>query len=85
MRPKLTDAARTTQARDVEPTVFLSAMHPDGRAGSGARIPARFGQWVENAVSGLCLQSGPTVMYWREEPLEVDGLFEGSWETGQLR
>lgn len=41
--------------------------------------PARFGTWVENACLAHAWNSGQRVTYWREEPLEVDGVFEGSW------
>ena len=57
---------------------LLSAMHPDG-APDREHEPARFGQWVENACLAFAFNQGQQVMYWREEPLEVDGLFEGSW------
>jgi uncharacterized protein len=41
--------------------------------------PARFGAWVENACLAHAWNAGQTVTYWREEPLEVDGVTEGSW------
>ena len=41
--------------------------------------PQRFGTWVENACLAHAWNSGQQVSYWREEPLEVDGVFEGSW------
>lgn len=43
--------------------------------------PRRFGAWVENACLAHALNAGQQVSYWREEPLEVDGVFEGSWGT----
>jgi len=57
---------------------LLSAMHPDS-APDREREPARFGQWVENACLALAFNQGQQVTYWREEPLEIDGVFEGSW------
>jgi predicted AAA+ superfamily ATPase len=57
---------------------FLSATHPDG-APDPARDPARFGAWVENACLAAAVNLGQRVTYWREEPLEVDGVLEGSW------
>ena len=52
----------------------------------------RFGFWVENACLAHAWNAGQQVSYWREEPLEVDGVFEGSWgswavevKTGGLR
>jgi uncharacterized protein len=57
---------------------LLSAMHPDG-APDREREPARFGQWVENACLAFAFNQGQQVTYWREEPLEVDGVLEGSW------
>jgi predicted AAA+ superfamily ATPase len=41
--------------------------------------PATFGLWVENACLAAAWNAGQRVMYWREEPLEVDGVIEGSW------
>jgi hypothetical protein len=41
--------------------------------------PARFGAWVENACLAFAWSAGQRVAYWREEPLEVDGVIDGSW------
>lgn len=56
------------------------------------REPDRFGTWVENACLAFAWNAGQTVRYWREEPLEVDGVLEGSWgawavevKTGAVR
>lgn len=57
---------------------FLSAVHPDG-APDPTRDTARFGTWVENACLASAINLGQRVTYWREEPLEVDGVLEGSW------
>ncbi|MBI4487922.1 MAG: ATP-binding protein [Deltaproteobacteria bacterium] len=57
---------------------LLSAMHPQGPPDPNHE-PARFGSWVENACLAFAWNSGQRVMYWREEPLEVDGITEGSW------
>jgi predicted AAA+ superfamily ATPase len=56
----------------------LSAMHPDGPP-DPAKDPARFGAWVENACLAFAVNQGQRVTYWREEPLEIDAVFEGSW------
>jgi hypothetical protein len=34
---------------------------------------------VENACLAFAWNAGQRVSYWREEPLEVDGVREGSW------
>ncbi len=39
----------------------------------------RFGGWVENACLAHAWNQGQQVRYWREEPLEVDGILDGSW------
>ena len=57
---------------------LLSAMHPDG-APNRKREPEPFGAWVENACLAFGVNQGQRVTYWREEPLEVDAVFEGSW------
>lgn len=57
---------------------LLSAMHPQG-APDQSREPARFGLWVENACLAFAWNTGQRVMYWREEPFEVDCITEGSW------
>lgn len=41
--------------------------------------PERFGQWVENACLAFAINQGQHVQYWREEPLEVDGVITGTW------
>lgn len=53
--------------------------------------PERWGRWVENACIAAAWNSGQTVHYWREEPLEVDVVTTGSWgrwaleiKTGRL-
>ena len=57
---------------------LLSAMHPNGLP-DPAREPDRFGFWVENACLAFAINQGQQVTYWREEPLEVDAVFDGSW------
>jgi hypothetical protein len=57
---------------------LLSAMHPDG-APDREREPRRFSQWIENACLAFAINQGQQVTYWREEPLEIDGVLEGSW------
>jgi hypothetical protein len=57
---------------------LLSAMHPDGPPDPG-REPERFGFWVENTCLAFAVNQGQHVTYWREEPWEVDAVFEGSW------
>jgi predicted AAA+ superfamily ATPase len=57
---------------------LVAVMDPQGIASSVAD-PARFGTWVENACLAHAWNSGQSVSYWREEPLEVDGVLEGSW------
>lgn len=70
---------------------LLAAADPSGPP-DRARDPGRFGRWVENACLARAVNAGQTVRYWREEPLEVDGVIEGSWgrlavevKTGVLR
>ena len=57
---------------------LLSAMHPDGPP-DPAREPERFGFWVENACLAFAITQDQQVTYWREEPLEIDAVFDGSW------
>jgi predicted AAA+ superfamily ATPase len=57
---------------------LLSAMHTSGPPDPNAD-PVRFGRWVENACLAFAVNQGQGVYYWREEPLEVDGVLEGSW------
>lgn len=44
-----------------------------------ARDSERFGAWVENACLAFAWNSGQRVAYWREDPLEVDGVIDGGW------
>jgi hypothetical protein len=46
--------------------------------------PARYGAWVENACLAYAWNAGQRVTYWRAEPLEVDGVVEGSWGAWAL-
>jgi hypothetical protein len=55
----------------------VAVVDPQGIADAGD--PKRFGTWVENACLAHAWNSGQHVSYWREEPLEVDGVVEGSW------
>lgn len=57
---------------------LIAVMDPQGIANAVAD-PARFGAWVENACLAHAWNSGQGVSYWRKEPLEVDGILEGSW------
>jgi predicted AAA+ superfamily ATPase len=57
---------------------FLTATHSDGAPDEG-RDAARFGAWIENACLASAVNQGQRVTYWREEPLEADGVLEGSW------
>jgi uncharacterized protein len=57
---------------------LLSAFDPRG-APDPKQEPERFGLWVENACLAFACNTGQRVTYWREEPLEVDGVIEGSW------
>jgi hypothetical protein len=57
---------------------LVAVMDPQGIADSRSD-PRRFGAWVENACLAHAWNAGQNVSYWREEPLQVDGVFEGSW------
>jgi predicted AAA+ superfamily ATPase len=57
---------------------LVAAMDPRGIP-ERAKEPARWGVWVENACLAYAWNAGQRVSYWREEPLEVDGVLEGSW------
>jgi predicted AAA+ superfamily ATPase len=57
---------------------LLAVVAPQGSVDRAAD-PTRFGAWVENACLAHAWSSGQAVSYWREEPLEVDGILDGSW------
>jgi uncharacterized protein len=57
---------------------LIAALEPSGPPDQ-RRDPARFGAIVENACLAYAWNAGQTVTYWREEPLEVDGVIDGSW------
>ena len=57
---------------------ILAVVDPRGIPNPAAE-PERFGAWVENACLAFAWNSGQRVSYWREEPLEVDGVLDGSW------
>ena len=57
---------------------LVAVMDPRGTP-DRATDPKRFGAWVENACLAHAWNAGQRVTYWREEPLEVDGVIDGSW------
>ena len=61
----LNNAFITSSAREEAPSPFSE--------------PQRWGRLVENACLAFALNSGETLHYWREEPLEVDAVLEGRW------
>lgn len=77
-------AARPARRRAAPPKLvtlnnaLLAAADPPGPPERG-RDPGRFGAWVENACLAFAWNSGQQVAYWREEPLEVDGVLDGEW------
>lgn len=62
---------------------LVSAVDPRGIPDKTTQ-PDRFGAWVENACLAFAWNSGQRVTYWREEPLEIDGVLEGSWGSWAL-
>jgi len=77
-------AVRTSRRRASPPKLItlnnalLAVVDPRGTPGRTSD-PARFGAWVENACLAHAWNAGQHVRYWREEPLEVDAVMEGSW------
>lgn len=82
--PLAKHALRSARRRAAPPKLvtlsnaFLAATDPAGIP-DRERDPARFGAWVENACLAHAWNSGQRVSYWREEPLEIDGILEGTW------
>jgi hypothetical protein len=62
---------------------LLAAGDPRG-APDASDERARFGAWVENACLAHAWNTGQRVRYWREEPLDVDAVLEGSWGAWAL-
>lgn len=77
-------ARRTARRRAAPPKLvtldnaLVAVMDPRGIV-DAASDPERFAAWVENACLAHAWNAGQQVTYWREEPLEVDGVIEGSW------
>jgi hypothetical protein len=77
-------ARRALRRRGAPPKIvvlnqaLLAASDPEG-APEPTREPARFGVWVENACLAHAWNAGQRVAYWREGPLEVDGVLDGTW------
>lgn len=57
---------------------LLAATDPRG-APDAVADAGRFGAWVENACLAHAWNAGQRVGYWREAPLEVDGVLQGNW------
>lgn len=62
---------------------LVAVMDPRGIPDS-ATAPERWGVWVENACLAYAWNAGQRVSYWREDPLEVDAVLEGSWGSWAL-
>lgn len=82
--PLAKHAVRATRQRSAPPklvtlTNALCASVDVRGAPDPATEPDRFGSWVENACLAHAWNAGQKVSYWREEPLEVDGILQGSW------
>lgn len=77
-------AVRAARRRRAPPKIvvlsnaILAVTDPAG-APDPVREPDRHGAWVENACLAHAWNAGQRVAYWREEPIEVDGVLEGSW------
>jgi uncharacterized protein len=77
-------SARAARRRSAPPKLvtlnnaLVAVMDPKGIVDADSD-PRRFGAWLENACLAHAWNSGQQVSYWREEPLEVDGVIEGSW------
>jgi predicted AAA+ superfamily ATPase len=57
---------------------LVTAVVPSG-VPDRASDPRTFGKLIENACLAHAWNAGQQVAYWREEPLEVDGVIDGSW------
>ncbi|TMB21724.1 MAG: ATP-binding protein [Deltaproteobacteria bacterium] len=83
MAPLEKHASRPARRRAAPPKLvtlsnaLLAVVDPRGIP-DAAREPERFGAWVENACLAFAWNSGYRVAYWREEPMEVDGVIDGS-------
>ena len=77
-------SAKAARRRSAPPKLIvlsnalLTVANPLGAPDPKAE-PARYGAWLENACLAHAWNAGQRVMYWREEPLEVDGVLDGSW------
>ena len=77
-------AASVTRQRAAPPKLvtldnaLVAVMDPRGVVDPKSE-PGRFGVLVENACLAHAWNAGQRVSYWREEPLEVDGVIDGSW------
>lgn len=77
-------ATRPARQRSAPPKLIplnnalVAVMDPRGIP-DRATAPERWGVWVQNACLAYAWNAGQRVTYWREEPLEVDGVVEGSW------
>lgn len=57
---------------------FLGAFLPQDLP-TAQSDPALWDRWVENACLAHAWNADQKVSYWRTEPLEVDGVLDGSW------
>jgi len=57
----------------------LMAASGSGEPPTRESDPAAWGRWVETACLSFAVGCEQQVEYWRDDPLEVDGVIEGSW------
>lgn len=57
---------------------FLAARNT-GETPTRTSDPRLWGHWVENACLAYLINNRQSLHYWREDPLEVDAVTEGSW------
>lgn len=82
-------AERSSRRRSAPPKLitssngFLAVVDPLGIP-TATSDPKRLGAWIENACLAHAWNCGQKVWYWREEPLEVDGILEGTWGNWAL-
>ncbi|MBU1701044.1 MAG: AAA family ATPase [Candidatus Eisenbacteria bacterium] len=82
--PVMKYAERETRRRSSPPKLVvlnnaLVAIADSDGASEIDKDPRRLGTWIENACLAHAWNAGQRLYYWREEPLEADGIIEGSW------
>lgn len=70
---------RASSSKVVPLSNAFLAVSSEGEPPLSQTEPTKWGRWAENACISFAIGQGQDAHYWREEPLEVDFITNGTW------